>query len=86
MWWPAKDRIRPKGGVYTTVKLRMDAALYGLVESESERKVRPRKKAAVFPGLRSIFNRRNIRWKWNRVELYRHATIVAFYSFNAICV
>jgi hypothetical protein len=130
LWWPAKAKSRPKGGVYKTKpqlaeelirltrtwidssitlrvivdggysnkhllqdrpqgvhitgKLRMDAALYDLVESESGRKGRPRKKGARLPVLRSIFNRKDTKWSWNWVELYGHETIVLFYRFNAI--
>jgi hypothetical protein len=130
LWWPAKAKTKPKGGVYRTKpqlaeelvrltrswidssitlrvivdggysnrhllrdrpegvhitgKLRMDAALYDLVEPESGRNGRPRKKGARLPALKSIFNSGDTEWDWNWIKLYGHETIVWVYRFNAI--
>jgi hypothetical protein len=74
---------RPKG-VHITGKLRMDAALYDLVESESGRNGRPRKKGARLTTLRSIFNSGDTKWDCNRIKMYGHETTILVYRFNAI--
>ena len=73
----------PKG-VHITGKLRMDAALYDLVESESGRNGRPRKKGDRLPTLRSIFDNGDTKWVCNRIKMYGHETTILVYRFKAI--
>jgi hypothetical protein len=62
----------------------MDAALYDLVESESGRNGRPRKKGDRLPTLRSIFNSGDTKWVCNRIKMYGHEPTVLVYRFKAI--
>jgi hypothetical protein len=62
----------------------MDAALYDLVEPESGRNGRPRKKGARLPALKSIFNNGDTKWVCNRIKMYGHETTILVYRFKAI--
>ncbi|MGO9566849.1 MAG: transposase [Desulfomonilaceae bacterium] len=74
---------RPQG-VHITGKVRMDAALYAVVQKTTNRRGRPRKKGDRLPCPKSIFSRDESQWEWIWITLYGQETIVSVYRFEAI--